>query len=201
MSVNKKRIGIIVGTIRDDGPDLSFSSRRKSSLVAQWVFDQAHTEEFIREYSPGYANTEDVEFVIIDIAKYWPLLDTNVIAKWRNTIEALDAYIIISAEYNHSFPGTLKVALDYFSDKDTEERKAAFRHKPVGIVGLGFGASGARSVQQLKIVMSALGSWVVQDSMLVSLYADTADNNMNMRTHLHRTVLSRMLQEMLLLLK
>lgn len=201
MSMNKKRIGIIVGSVRDYAKDVPFSFTRKSGLVADWIYDRVHNVDFIKDYLPGYKDMEDLEFVIVDIAKYWPLSETHVVTKWLNTIEALDAYIIIAGEYNHSFPGSLKVGLDQFSDKDTEHRKAAFRHKPVGLVGLGFGASGARAVEQLKPVMSALGSWIIKDSMLVSLREDTAENNMNMRTHIHSIVLSRMLQEILLLLK
>lgn len=197
---DKPVIGIIVGSVRTHDNNQDFSSRRKSDLIASWVMNTLRTQEFIDNYSPGYSAREDLEIIILDLINYFPF-DAEKEKAWREKIESCDAYLIVAAEYNHSFPGALKVALDLFSDRDTKERKAAFKRKPVGIVGLGFSASGVRAVQQLKIVMSALGAWLVQESILISLYQDMADNNINIREHLHSTVLGRMMDEIMILLK
>ena len=199
MSVNKKRIGIIIGTARDDHPDTPFLFKRKSKMVGNWVYEQVSSNKFIEEYKPGYMNTENLDFIILDIAKYWPFATQDVIDKWRNIVESCDAFIVIAAEYSHSFPGALKFALDLFPDKDSKTEKAPLKFKPVGIIGLGWAASGARAVEQLKTVMSALGSWVVSTSVLISLYQDMEEDKMNIREH-HKKILSRMLNEIFLLI-
>lgn len=54
-------------------------------------------------------------------------------------------FIIVSPEYNHSFPGELKLLLDNFYEE--------YNHKPVGICGVSIGKlGGARMVEQLKLV-------------------------------------------------
>jgi len=56
-----------------------------------------------------------------------------------------NGFIIVSPEYNHSFPGELKLLLDNFYEE--------FNHKPVGICGVSVGKlGGARMVEQLRLV-------------------------------------------------
>jgi len=53
--------------------------------------------------------------------------------------------IIVSPEYNHSFPGELKLLLDNFYEE--------FAYKPVAICGVSVGKlGGARMVEQLRLV-------------------------------------------------
>jgi NAD(P)H-dependent FMN reductase len=61
-----------------------------------------------------------------------------------------DAFIIVSPEYNHSFPGTLKMLLD------TE--LANYKYKPVLIVGVSSGQwGGVRVIEHLLPVTRRLG--------------------------------------------
>ena len=58
-------------------------------------------------------------------------------------------FIIVSPEYNHSFPGELKLFLDEFYEE--------FNHKPVGICGVSVGKlGGARMVESLRLVLIEL---------------------------------------------
>jgi NAD(P)H-dependent FMN reductase len=55
-------------------------------------------------------------------------------------------FIIVSPEYNHSFPGELKLFLDEFYEE--------FNYKPVGICGVSVGKlGGARMVESLRLVL------------------------------------------------
>lgn len=70
-----------------------------------------------------------------------------ILKKWSDKIKEADAYIIIVPEYNASYPGPLKNALDsiYLEWKD----------KPVAFVGYSGGPSGgASAISQLKHVTS-----------------------------------------------
>jgi NAD(P)H-dependent FMN reductase len=70
--------------------------------------------------------------------------------KFSATIERCDGLIIVTPEYNHSFPGLLKHALDM--------NLKEYVHKAVGICGVSAGAiGGARAIEQLVPVMRELG--------------------------------------------
>jgi len=70
--------------------------------------------------------------------------------KFSATIERCDGLIIVTPEYNHSFPGLLKHALDM--------NLKEYIHKAVGICGVSAGAlGGARAIEHLLPVMRELG--------------------------------------------
>jgi NAD(P)H-dependent FMN reductase len=64
--------------------------------------------------------------------------------RWIEAVNAQDAFVIVTPEYNHSFPGALKNALDH--------AYAGFNGKPVGFIAYGGGAGGVRAVEQLRLV-------------------------------------------------
>jgi len=70
--------------------------------------------------------------------------------KFSATIERCDGLIIVTPEYNHSFPGLLKHALDM--------NLKEYIHKAVGICGVSAGViGGARAIETLLPVMRELG--------------------------------------------
>src|SRR5437588_5751454 len=70
--------------------------------------------------------------------------------KFSATIERCDGLVIVTPEYNHSFPGLLKHALDM--------NLKEYIHKAVGICGVSAGVfGGARVIEALLPVMRELG--------------------------------------------
>jgi NAD(P)H-dependent FMN reductase len=67
---------------------------------------------------------------------------------WSATVEAADAIVVITPEYNYGYPAPLKNALDFLNHE--------WRHKAIGFVSYGGVAAGTRAVQQLVQVTSAL---------------------------------------------
>jgi NAD(P)H-dependent FMN reductase len=72
---------------------------------------------------------------------------------WSATVDRADAFVFVMPEYNHSFNGALKNAIDYLFHE--------WHHKPVGTVSYGGVAGGIRAVQQLKPVLAALSAPVM----------------------------------------
>ena len=75
------------------------------------------------------------------------------VERFKSAIDAADAVLIATPEYNHSVPGVLQNAIDWAS-------RPAFRSplvgKPVGVIGAASGAVGsARAQEQLKVVLLA----------------------------------------------
>lgn len=78
---------------------------------------------------------------------------------WAAAVAEADALIISTPEYNHSFPATIKNALDYLH--------AEWRGKALGIVGYGGVSGGGNAVQALTTVTDALGLVQVEPVTLV----------------------------------
>ncbi|MGH9580153.1 MAG: NADPH-dependent FMN reductase [Terriglobales bacterium] len=71
-------------------------------------------------------------------------------ASFADKMNRADALVIVSPEYNHSFPGLLKHVLDSCLKE--------YIHKPAGIVGVSAGPfGGARGIQSFLPVLRELG--------------------------------------------
>lgn len=93
---------------------------------------------FNEDFSPKYRHYTGKEY-------------TNAAGKaWAERVDAADAFIYISPEYNHSVPGGLKNALDWVGTE--------WAGKPVGLIGYSitpFG--GVRAVEHLRQIAPELG--------------------------------------------
>jgi len=88
---------------------------------------------------------------------------------WSAIIEAADAFVIVTPEYNNGYPAALKNAIDYLHHE--------WRNKPVGFVSYGGVAAGTRAVQQLKQVVTALRMLPVYDSVNIPFHAQLLDSD------------------------
>jgi len=96
--------------------------------------------------------------------------ESNLAKKLAEKITRANALIIVSPEYNHGYPGELKMMLDMLYDQ--------YARKPVGICGVSSGGlGGARMVEQLRLVAIELGmapiSKAVYFSSIKKLFDDT----------------------------
>ena len=125
-------IPLILGTARQG---------RESEHVAHFVFEQTQKRA-------------GVETEFIDVRALPMKLDDAgeqmKDPKFSAAIDRCDALIIVTPEYNHSFPGLLKHALDM--------NLKEYIHKAVGICGVSAGPfGGARVIENLLPVMRELG--------------------------------------------
>src|ERR1700731_2075005 len=137
-------IPVILGTARRG---------RESEHAAKFVFEQTKKRA-------------GVESELIDIRTLPMKLDDAgeqmKDPKFSATIDRCDGLIIVTPEYNHSFPGLLKHALDM--------NLKEYIHKAVGICGVSAGPfGGARAIENLLPVMRELG--------LVTIFEDVNFGN------------------------
>src|SRR6187401_1074680 len=147
------RIGIILGSTRPG---------RNGEAVAKWVCGIAQKRS-------------DAGFELVDIADFnLPLLDEPVppsmgqyskphTKAWAAKIGSFDGYVFVSPEYNHGISGALKNAIDFLF--------AEWNNKAAGFVSYG-GASGARAVEQLRLVLGELQIADVRAQVMLSLFTD-----------------------------
>jgi len=147
------RIGIILGSTRPN---------RNGPQVAQWVLDTA-------------SRRGDVEFELIDLRDHpLPHLDEPVAPMlgpsvhehtraWAERIAPFDGFVIVTPEYNHSFPGVLKNAIDHLF--------AQWADKAVGFVSYGAGG-GVHAVEHLRVVCGTLRMADVGHQVAISVRTD-----------------------------
>lgn len=134
------KIPVILGTAREG---------RMSEHAAKFIFAEVgqagHETELIdvRDYRISATNnTEEIPEA----------------QKLSAKIEKADALIIVSPEYNHGYPGELKMFLDMLYDQ--------YAHKPVGICGVSAGPlGGGRMVEQLRQVMVELHMIPIREAL------------------------------------
>lgn len=89
---------------------------------------------------------------------------------WKDIIEQADALILVVPEYNHGYPGELKMLLDSLYNEYTG--------KPVGVCGVSSGGfGGTRVVEHITPVLLELGMKPVKQSMYVSHVKDVLDED------------------------
>ncbi len=170
------RIGIIIGSTRPG---------RKGHAVAEWVHKLA-------------AQRDDATYEIVDLVDFdLPRLNEPVPAamgadyqhehtkRWSEAIKSYDGYVIVTPEYNHSIPGSLKDAIDYLYHE--------WRNKAVGFVG--YGLTGAtRAVEQLRLITAELHLADVRDQVTLNLFTDFAGDDLAPADH-HEPIVHRMLDQ------
>lgn len=116
---------------------------------------------------------QGVRSTIIDIASVpLPVDDAGEAIKdaaFSSAMSSADGLVIVAPEYNHSFPGLLKHALDTCLSE--------YIHKAVGVVGVSSGPfAGTRVVQGLLPVMRELGLvtifWDINIGQVSKVFAD-----------------------------
>jgi NAD(P)H-dependent FMN reductase len=147
------KVAIIIGSTRPG---------RNGEAVGKWVHELAKKRT-------------DSNFELVDIRDFnLPLLDEPIppsmgqyskehTKAWSLRIDSFDAYIFVTAEYNHGIPGALKNAIDFLYKE--------WNNKVAGFVGYG-GAGGVRAVEQLRLVMAELKVATVRSQVTLSLFTD-----------------------------
>lgn len=83
-------------------------------------------------------------------------------------IAPADAFIIVSPEYNHGYPGELKMMLDLLYDE--------WARKPVGFCGVSAGGlGGARAVEQLRQVVVELHMVNIREALFFPVVQNLFD--------------------------
>lgn len=150
---DKMKIGIIIGSTRPN---------RAGEAVAKWVHGIALTRD-------------DADYELVDVKDYdLPLLDEPIppsqgkysqphTKKWAAKIDAFDAFVFVTPEYNHSTSGALKNAIDFLYKE--------WNNKAAGFVSYG-SAGGVRAVEHLRLIMAELQIADVRVQVMLSLFTD-----------------------------
>jgi NAD(P)H-dependent FMN reductase len=151
----KSKLVIIVGSVREG---------RFGPIVASWVADRA------REH--GGFDVEVVDLADAEIPLSLPAVppkfagddyprpdDMKVVTAH---LEEADAFIVVTPEYNHSYPASLKALIDWHFTQWTA--------KPVAFVSYGGAAGGRHAVLHLENVLTELHAVTIRDGLAFPNY-------------------------------
>ncbi|KWX01226.1 NADPH-dependent oxidoreductase [Carbonactinospora thermoautotrophica] len=132
------RLAVIVGSVREG---------RFGPTVANWFVGQADERADM--------SVDVVDLVEVQLPLALPAFGTKPVPETARALEGLtprlaaaDAFVVVTPEYNHSFPASLKNVIDWHNQ--------VWHAKPVGFVSYGGLSGGLRAVEQLRVVFAEL---------------------------------------------
>ena len=144
------KLVIVVGSVREV---------RFGPVVASWVAERASEH--------GGFDVEVVDLADIEIPLSLPAESPKfagdnyprppVMAPLTSALESADAIILVTPEYNHSYPASLKAAIDWHFTQWTA--------KPVAFVSYGGVAGGRHAVLHLENVLTELHAVTIRDGL------------------------------------
>lgn len=151
-------VPIILGTGR---------AGRQSENVARFMLAQARAAGFeseildVREYAPGFTDNTGKPPAAVILSE---------------RMKRASALIVVAPEYNHGYPGELKLMLDMCYSE--------YAGKPLGICGVSIGPlGGARMVEQLRLVAVELRMRNMREALYFSAVQDQFDSGGRIKDH------------------
>jgi len=116
---------------------------RKSVLAAKWLISEMGKRS---EIETRLFDTRDFALPYDDYGTGIK----DLFPEWRDAIVKADGLVIVSPEYNHGYPGTLKAVLDLLLKE--------YIHKSVALVGVSAGPwGGTRMIESMVPMVRELG--------------------------------------------
>jgi NAD(P)H-dependent FMN reductase len=141
---------------------------RKGPSMANWIFDLAKKEG---SFEVELVDLKEINLPFMDephhprLQKY----EHEHTKAWSKQIEAADAFIFVTPEYNYSYPATLKNAIDFLHSE--------WAYKPIAFVSYGGVSAGTRSVQAMKQVVAGLKMMPIPESINIPAFTKHIDEH------------------------
>ena len=132
------KLAVIIGSTRED---------RLGDKVGHWFAREAERH--------GRFTVDLIDLADIELPAAHPRNPTPEIREFRGRLALADAFVVVTPEYNHSFPASLKHAID--------QGHAEWHAKPIGFVSYGGMAGGLRAVEHLRLVFAELHAMTVRN--------------------------------------
>ncbi|WP_278261583.1 NAD(P)H-dependent oxidoreductase [Nocardia sp. AG03] len=141
-TIRPLRLAVVIGSTRQG---------RFGPTVADWFIRQAAPRDTL---AVDVVDTGQVELS----STFGAATDHPSLAEATDTLARADAFVVVTPEYNHSYPGTLKNLIDLHHTQ--------WQAKPVGFVSYGGISGGLRAVEHLRPVFAELHAVTVRDSVV-----------------------------------
>lgn len=138
------RIAVVVGSTRPG---------RFAPTVADWFMSVAS--------SRGDLELELLDLIDFELPRDFTLELNAAGRELVHRLEEADGFVVLTPEYNHSYPASLKQAIDLTG--------ASWARKPVGFVCYGGLSGGLRAVEHLRPVFAEVRATTVRETVSLHL--------------------------------
>lgn len=134
------RIALIVSSVR---------SGRTADVVLDWLLEQVKPVPWL--------DLDVVDLANVDLPMHE--LRPGAGAYVSDRLTAADGFLVLTPEYNHSFPAPLKNFIDWHYDE--------WSYKPVAFVAYGAGSGGLRAIEQLRLIFPELHATTARNAVML----------------------------------
>jgi NAD(P)H-dependent FMN reductase len=140
MPATPLRLALIIGSTREG---------RFGTVVADW-------------FAAVVTELDAFELDLLDLAELqlphiWTRDGVPQLTEWWERLAAADAFVVVTPEYNHSYPAPLKQAIDL--------SRGEFTRKPVAFVSYGGLSGGLRAVEHLRGVFAEVRATTIRETV------------------------------------
>ncbi|WP_229402181.1 NADPH-dependent FMN reductase [Micromonospora okii] len=141
MSTEPLRLALIIGSTREG---------RFGPTVARWFLDRVKQRD---DFAVDVVDLAEHELPFVMTSQLTPE-GARALGEVTPRLEAAEAFVVVTPEYNHSFPASLKNLVDWHGKQ--------WHAKPVGFVSYGGLSGGLRAVEALRPVFAEVHSVTVR---------------------------------------
>jgi NAD(P)H-dependent FMN reductase len=140
---DRLRIAVVIGSVR---------TPRLADPLAAWLE---------RELTAlGWLDLDMIDLAAVSLPMHAMLPGGAAASPIAGRLADADGFVLLTPEYNHSYPAALKNAIDWHLTE--------WAYKPVAFVGYG-GSGGIRAVEHLRAVFPELRATTVRESVLLPM--------------------------------
>ena len=153
-----------------------------------------NTEKAARYILSEVQKREEIETELLDVRDFRIQVTDNegklpVAQTFAEKMKKADGLIVVAPEYNHGYPGELKMMLDMLYEE--------YNRKPIGICGTGGGLGGGRMVEQLRLVAIELQMVPIRSAVYFPSVWDAFDEQGNAKDASYPDLIKTFLEELL----
>ncbi|MBP0451827.1 NAD(P)H-dependent oxidoreductase [Kitasatospora sp. RG8] len=147
MSNERLNLAVLVGSVRNG---------RFGPVVANWFAEQAGRHG---EFAVDLIDLADFD-IPLELPSVPPAMQPDLprpagMAELTRRLRAADAVVVVTPDYNRSFPAALKAAIDWHYTE--------WQAKPIGFVGYSGASGGLLAIEQLRQVFNELHAHTVRE--------------------------------------
>ena len=150
------KLAVIVGSNREG---------RFGGIVADWVVTRSCQRHDVA--------VDVIDLADVDLPMVYPLEPGPAVTDYIERIGRADAFVVVTPEYNHGYPASLKQAIDLPRDQ--------WRRKPVAFVSYGGIGGGLRAAEQLRQVFAELHAVTMRDQVSFHMAWELFDESGHVR--------------------
>ncbi|MFJ9208544.1 NADPH-dependent FMN reductase [Streptomyces sp. NPDC102264] len=138
------RLAVILGSNREG---------RFGPVVSDWFLSRAAERQ---DFTTTFIDLADTDLSAPLSSRPGPAVRAEL-DKVTPVLAAADAFVVLTPEYNHSFPAAIKALIDWHF--------VEWQAKPVGFVSYGGMSGGLRAVEQLRQIFAEMHAVTVRDTV------------------------------------